>query len=90
MSAELDHISPFHIAWIAAEEEVGNTMQIVVYDNIEYRIAVFEADTGLPLNTDLKTVADRSTELLQTDGGFIVHTMETCGSGFAAVVELRA
>ena len=60
----------------------------MVYDSIEYRIPVFEADTGLPLNAGPGTVADRARELLQIDGGFIVHTMEPYGSGFAAVVEM--
>lgn len=87
MSAEVDDVTRFHIAWITADEELGDTVQIVVYDSIEYRIPVFEVDTGLPLNADPGTVADRATELLQIDGGLIVHTMEPHGSGFAAVVE---
>jgi hypothetical protein len=87
MSAEPDDVTPFHMAWITADEELDDTVQIVVYDPIEYRIPVFEADTGLPLKADPGTVAARATELLQIDGGFIVHTMEPHGSGFAAVVE---
>ena len=89
MSAELDDVAPFHIAWITADEELGDTVQIVVYDPIEYRVPVFEADTELPLKADPGTVAARATELLQIDGGFIVHTMEPHGSGFAAVIEAR-
>lgn len=33
-------------------------MQIRVYDSAEYRIAVFEADTGLPLKSNPAAVAD--------------------------------
>lgn len=87
MSPQLDDATPFHIAWITADEEASDTVQIVVYDSIEYRIPIFEADTGLPLKTDPGSVADRATELLQIDGGFIVHTMEPYGTGFAAVVD---
>jgi hypothetical protein len=87
MNKEPDDLSPFHIAWITADDEVADTVQIVVYDSIEYRIPVFEANTGLSLNAGPGTVADRAMEVLQIDGGFIVHTMEPHGDGFAAVVE---
>jgi hypothetical protein len=87
MNKELDEVSPFHIAWITADDEVAETVQIVVYDSLEHRIPVFEADTGLSLDAGPGTVADRAKELLQIDGGFIVHSMEPHGDGFAAVVE---
>jgi len=87
MGAEVGNGSPFHIAWITADDELADTVQIVVYDSIEYRIPIFEADTGLPLSANPGAVSDRATELLQIDGDSIVHTMEPNGSGFAAVVE---
>lgn len=78
--------SPFHIAWITADDEDG-TVSIVVYDALEYRIPVFEADTGLSPDTGPGAIAERARELLQIDGGFTVHTMEPHGQGFAAIVE---
>jgi hypothetical protein len=87
MGEGLENVSPFHIAWIIADEDLADTVQIVVYDSIEYRIPIFEADTGLPLRANPGAVSDRAAELLQIDGGFIVHTMEPNGSGFAAIVE---
>ena len=82
-----DDATTFHIAWIINDDQVADTVQIVVYDPIEYRIPIFEVDTGLPVKSDPGTVADRARELLQIDGGFIVHTIEPAGPGFAAVVE---
>ena len=80
--------TPLHITWIGAEQP-DETVQIVVFDSVEYRIPIFEADTGLPATTAPGSVADRATELLEIDGGFVVHTMEPHGSGFAAMVEQR-
>lgn len=73
--------SPFHIAWIGADDE-DETVSIVVYDALEYRVPVFEADTRLSLDTGPGAIAERAREALQIDGGFTVHTMEPHGAGF--------
>lgn len=88
MNAKQGKATPFHIAWIAAETP-DETVQIVVFDSIEYRIPVFEADTGIPADAGASEISDRATELLENEGEFVVHTMEPHGSGFAAVVEQR-
>jgi hypothetical protein len=84
---ERGEATPFHIAWITGDDKLSDTVGIVVYDSVEYRVPVFEADTGLPTETDPRAIADRAAELLRTDGGFVVHSMEPHGSGYAAVVE---
>lgn len=80
--------SRLQIAWInTSEEEQGDTVDIVVYDPFEHRIAVFESDTGLPANTNQRIIIERAKEQLQIDGGYIVHAVEPWVFGYAAIVE---
>ena len=85
---ELDQVSPFRIARILPEDEVDDTARIMVLDPLENRIVIFEADTGLMMSAGANAVAERAKKLLETEGGFIVHTIEPDGSGLAAVIEV--
>jgi hypothetical protein len=84
----LDEVSPFQIARIMPEDEFDETARIMVLDPLEYRIVIFEADTGLKMGDGADAVGERARELLETEGGFIVHTIEPDGSGLAAVIEV--
>jgi len=88
MNEELDQVSPFQIAWIMPDDEADDTARIMVVDPLEFRIVIFEADTGLPMSAGADAVAERARELLEKDGGFIVHAIEPYGQGLAAVVEV--
>lgn len=83
-----DRVSPFQIARVSPEDEWGGTAKIVVLDPLEFRITVFEADTGLPMSAGFDTVSKRARELLEKEGGFIVHAVEPDGDGLAVVIEV--
>ena len=83
-----DQVSRFQIARILPEDEVDNTARIMVLDPLEHRLVIFEADTELTMSAGANAVAERARELLETEGGFIVHTVEPDGSGLAAVIEV--
>lgn len=85
---DLEEISRFQIARILTEDEVDQTARIMVLDSLEYRIVIFEADTGLKMSAGAGAVAERAKVLLETDGGFIVHTIEPDGDGLVAIIEV--
>ncbi|MFV8316272.1 hypothetical protein [Mycobacterium sp. 23] len=70
------------------EDEFDDTARIMVFDPLEFRIVIFEADTELTMSAGADAVAERARELLETEGGFIVHAIEPDGDGLAAVIEI--
>jgi len=87
---DVDQVSPFQIARILPEDEADDTARIMVLDPLEFRIVIFEADTGLAMSAGSDAVAERAKELLETEGGFIVHAIEPDGEGLAVVAEINS